>query len=75
MTSTFESVSREEIWCGNSLFMGETFSPLKFILSGWSCMELTYLEISVSKNGVDGLKVVERTLMVMMMIGRGSNGS
>jgi hypothetical protein len=44
------------------------FPPLKFILSGWSCMELTYLESSVSKNGADGLKVVERTLMIMMMM-------
>jgi hypothetical protein len=31
-------------------------------------MELTYLESSVSKNGADGLKVVERTLMVMKMM-------
>ena len=31
-------------------------------------MELTYLESSVSKNGADGLKVVERTLMMMMMM-------
>ena len=46
------------------------FPPLKFILSGWSCMELTYLESSVSKNDADGLKVVERTpMMMMMMIG------
>ena len=32
-------------------------------------MELTYLESSVSNNGADGLKVVERALMTMMMIG------
>jgi hypothetical protein len=31
-------------------------------------MELTYLESSVSKKVADGLKVVERTLMLMMMM-------
>jgi hypothetical protein len=64
-----ESLSREEIWCGDFLFIGEAISPpFEFILSGWSCMELTYLESSVSNNGADGLKVVERALMMMMMM-------
>jgi hypothetical protein len=31
------------------------FLPLKFNISGWSCMVLTHLECSVSKSGADGL--------------------
>jgi hypothetical protein len=48
-------VSRRNLVWRLPFYGRNIFHTLKFNISGWSCMVLTHLECSVSKNGADGL--------------------